>query len=79
MYLANLIKWMLQRISPDRRSHSIETMRRKIYYLNEYTIAAKKTPPSSSMGQALTLTKHLLLSHSPQYIRAVLNETVKHL
>jgi hypothetical protein len=79
MYLANLIKWMLQRISPDRRPRSIEAMRRKIYYLNEYSIAAKKTPPSSSMGQALTLTKHLLLSHSPQYIRAVLNETVKHL
>jgi len=75
-YLANLVRWLLQRISADRRPKSIESMKKKIYYLNEYAIAAKRMPASSSMGQAIVLLKNLLLNHSPQYIRAVLNSTV---
>jgi hypothetical protein len=78
-YLADLIKWMMQRISAERRPKSIENMKKKIYYLNEYQISAKKLPASSSMGQAITLLKHLLLNHSPQYIREVLNNVVRFL
>jgi transcription termination factor NusB len=78
-YLANLVKFLLRRISNDRRPHAIESMRKKIYYINEYNIAAKKTPPSSSMGQAITLIKTILLEHHPEYIRAVLNSIVKNI
>jgi transcription termination factor NusB len=78
-YLSDLIKFLLRRISADRRPRAIESMKRKIYYINEYQIAQKKTPPSSSMGQSITLLKTILLEHDPQYIRGVLNSIVKHL
>ena len=35
-YLADLIKFLLRRISAERRPRAIENLRKKIYYLNEY-------------------------------------------
>lgn len=78
-YLSDLIKFLLRRISAERRPRAIQSLKRKIYYINEYSIAQKKTPPSSSMGQSITLLKTILLEHSPQYIRGVLNSIVKNL
>ena len=78
-YLANLLKFLLRRISPERRPRAIEGLKRKVYYINEYQIASKKVPASSSIGQSITLLKTLLLEHEPQYIRGVLNSIVKHL
>lgn len=78
-HLAQIVRFLLTRINPEKRAKAIQTMRKKIYYLNEYNIAGKKTPPSSSMGQSLTLLKTILLEHNPQYIRAVLNAIVRSL
>ena len=78
-YLSDLVKFLLRRISNERRQKAINTMKRKIYYLNEYDIASKKTPSSASMGQALTLLKTILLDHNPEYIRKVLNSIVGYL
>lgn len=78
-YLADLVKFLLRRISPERRVKSIENLRKKIYYLNEYQIAEKKTPASSALGHAITLLKTVLLEHNPLYIRNVLNNIVKYL
>jgi hypothetical protein len=78
-YLANLVRFLLRRISAVNRPKSIENLRKKIYYLNEYQMAGKKVPPSSSMGQSLTLLKTILLEHNPKYIRNVLNSIVRHL
>ena len=78
-YLANIIKFLLQRIKPEKRSKSIENLKGKIYYINEYDIAKKKVPSSSSLGQSISLVKTVLLDHEPQYIRKVLNNIVKFL
>ena len=78
-YLADLIRFLTKRISAEKRPRALESLRKKIYYINEYAIAQKKTPASSSMGQSLTLLKTILLEHSPQYIRGVLNSIVKYL
>lgn len=78
-YLSDLIKFILRRISPERRQKSISNLKNKIYYLNEYSIASKKIPPSASIGQAITLLKNILLEHNPQYIRNVLNSVVRNL
>jgi hypothetical protein len=78
-YLASIIHFLVRRISAERRPHSIENLKKKIYYLNEYDMAAKKTPASSSLGQSITLVKTLLLSHNPEYIRKVLNSVVRSL
>lgn len=78
-YLADLIRFLLRRISAPNRQKAIESLKKKIYYINEFDIAAKKTPPSSSMGQSITLIKTILLEHPPQYIRNVLNSIVRNL
>jgi transcription termination factor NusB len=78
-YLADVLKFVMRRISPERRPKSLENLRKKVYYLNEYEMAGKKVPPSSAIGQSITLLKHILLEHDPKYIRNVLNSVVKHI
>lgn len=78
-YIAEIIKFLLRRISPARRAKSISGLRRKIHMLNEVDIAQKKMPASSALGQAISLTKNLLMMHSPDYVRAVINSIVRNL
>lgn len=78
-YLADIIRFTLNRISPERRPHSIETLRQKLFHLNENEIASKEMPASSSMGQSITFVKHVLFNHNPIYIRQVLNNLVRNL
>ena len=78
-YLAEMIKFLMRRISEGKRQHSIDGLKKKIWYLNEYQIASKRMPVSSAIGQSITLIKHLLLEHTPEYIRAVLNSIVRNL
>lgn len=78
-YIAEIIKFLLRRISPARRAKSLNSVKNKIYMLNEMDIAQKKMPASSALGQAISLTKNLLMMHSPDYVRAVINSIVSHL
>ena len=78
-YLAELIRFLLRRISPPKRQGSIDNLKKKIFYINEYEIARKKMPASASMGQSIMLLKIILLEHSPSYIRSVLNSIVRNL
>jgi hypothetical protein len=78
-YIAEIIKFLLRRISPARRAKSLSGLRRKIYMLNEVDIAQKKMPASSALGQAISLTKNLLMMHTPDYVRAVINSIVRNL
>ena len=78
-YIAEIISFLMRRISPQRRDKSINGLKRKIHMLNEYDIANKKIPASASLGQAISLTKNILMMHSPHYVRAVLNSIVRNL
>jgi len=78
-YLANIVKFTLSRISNERRPKSIESLKHKIYQLNESELANKKLPASASMGQAITFIKHVLFNRDPQYIRQVLNSIILYL
>lgn len=78
-YLADIIRFTLMRISPQKRPNSIASLKRKIYSLNENEISSKDLPPSSSMGQSITFVKHVLFNHNARYIRAVLNNIVRSL
>lgn len=78
-YLANIVRFTLMRISPEKRQKAIESIRNKLYYLNESEIAMKKMPASSAMGQCITFVKHVLFNQDAQYIREVLNNLVRNL
>lgn len=76
-YLADIIKFILKRISPAKRQGSINRLKRKIYYLNENEISLKKMPASSAMGQSITFVKTVLFNKDAKYIREVLNHLVR--
>jgi hypothetical protein len=78
-YLADIIKFTLNRISPERRGMALAKLRTKIYHLNEQQLASKVMPPSSSMGQSITFLKHILFNHDAQYIRSVLNSVTRNM
>jgi hypothetical protein len=78
-YLADIIRFTLNRISAERRPGSIESLKQKIYNLNENEISNKNMPASSAMGQSITFVKHVLFNHDPHYIREVINNLVRNL
>jgi hypothetical protein len=78
-YLADIVRFTLNRMAPDKRTKAIESLRRKFYAFNVNEIANKNLPPSSAIGQSITFVKHVLFNHDPQYVRDVLNNLVRNL
>lgn len=78
-YLADIIRFTLNRISPEKRPHALTNLRQKIYNLNEAEISMKNLPATASIGQSITFVKHVLFNHNPQYVRAVINNIVRNL
>jgi len=78
-YLANIVKFTIQRISPEKRQGALESLKNKLYHLNEIELSNKNLPASSSMGQSITFVKHVLFNHDAQYIREVINNLVRNL
>ena len=78
-YLANIVKFILKRISPQNRLKALDKVKQKIYLLNENEISLKKMPASSSMGQSITFVKTVLFNQDPKYIRSVINHLVRNL
>jgi hypothetical protein len=77
--IANIIRFIINRISPDKRGKSVTNLRNKIWAINEYDIANKKNPSTASLGQAITFVKTILIGHHPIYIRRVIQEIVRNL
>jgi hypothetical protein len=78
-YLANIVKFTLNRISPENRSKALENVKKKLYLLDEMDIGNKNLPASAAMGQAITFVKHVLFRHDPHYVREVINHLVRNL
>lgn len=78
-YLANIIKFTLNRVDPDKRAKALHTVLRKIYFLDENVLGGKQMPASSSIGQSISFVKNVLIGNEPQYIRAVINNVVANL
>jgi hypothetical protein len=77
--LADIVKFLMKRISPEKMSKSLTNLRKKIWHLNENAIADKRTPASASLGQSITFIKTVLNGHDPKYIRQILESIVKNL
>jgi hypothetical protein len=78
-YLANIIRFILNRLEPDKRNRAMESLRNKFFYINADEIALKVSPPSAAVGQAITFVKHVLFNQSAPYIREVLNNVSRNL
>lgn len=77
--LADIVRFLINKISPLKRGKSITNLRNKIWALNEYEMANKKTPPTASLGQSITFIKTILNGHHPLYIRRVIQEIVRNI
>ncbi len=78
-YLANIVRFILNRLEPDKRAKALTSLRNKFYYLNADEMASKTSPPSAGIGQSITFVKHVLFNQHPQYIREVLNNLARNL
>jgi len=78
-YMADIIRFTLSRIEPEKRPSAINSLKRKIYALNETDLSTKDLPPSSAIGQSITFVKHVLFNHNAMYIREVINNIVRNL
>jgi hypothetical protein len=78
-YLANIVRFTINRIPLEKRQSVISNLKNKFYSFNADEIAQKQLPPTSSIGQSITFVKHVLFNHDPIYIREVLNSLVSHL
>jgi hypothetical protein len=78
-YLANIVRFTINKISPQKREKVLHNLRAKFYGFNANDIANKKMPNSASIGQSITFVKNVLFNHDTQYIREVLNHLVHNL
>lgn len=77
--IADIVHFLIKRISISKRPNSLNKLKYKIWNLNEWDLSSKKSPSTASLGQAITFIKTILMGHSPIYIRSVLREIVKNL
>lgn len=78
-YLADIVKFTINRIPLEKRQAAVDSLRKKFYAMNADEIAQKNLPPTSGIGQSITFVKHVLFNHDSQYIREVLNNLVSNL
>jgi len=78
-YLADIVRFTLNRIPSDKRQNAIDKLRQKFYTFNANELAKKNLPPTSAIGQSITFVKHVLFNQDATYVREVLNNIVRHL
>ncbi len=78
-YLANIIKFTLTKISPEKRGGSLSKVKNKISKIDPKQLSEKKMPASSAMGQSITFLKHSLFGQDIQYIKSVLTYLMRNL
>ena|SRR3990167_5266349 len=77
--IADIVRFLLKRISNENRAKALINLRNKIWKLNAYEISSKKNPATASLGQSITFIKTILIGHDPIYVRSVINNIVRNL
>jgi site-specific recombinase len=77
--LSQIIRFIMKRVDYVKRPIYIMKLKNKIWYLDEFNIASKKTPQTAALGQAITFMKTILQGHKPDFIRKVISEVVRNL
>jgi len=78
-YLADIVKFMLARLPPQKRPRAAQVLKQKFTVMSENAIAGKNMPPAAVYGQAITFVKHVLFNQDATYIRNVLNSLSRNL
>ena len=74
--MAAIIKIMLQRIKPESRLKSMNSIRDKIRDVNVPELAQKKSPGGAAIGVTLSLVKNILMARDQFFIDAVIKELI---
>jgi len=72
--LFKIIQFLFYRVPPKSRQKFISRLRGKLVRLHPGTLSMKKMPPSSAIGQGISLTKNLLNGLNPAFTQQVLLE-----
>jgi hypothetical protein len=78
-YLADIVKFTLNKLPLEKRGPAIEKLRSKFYSFNADEMSQKTLPPTAAIGQSITFVKHVLINQNPLYIREVLNNLASNL
>lgn len=80
-YIAGLIGFLGRKIPNKNKPKAFQSIKQKIYYINEYDLSSKmkKGGFGSTIGQAINVTKNLMMGKEPAYIRLVINSIIKNL
>jgi hypothetical protein len=78
-YLADIVKFTLNKLPVEKRSAAIEKLRSKFYSFNADEMSQKALPPTAAIGQSISFVKHVLVNQNPLYIREVLNNLASNL
>jgi len=74
--MSSIIKIMLQRIKPESRLKSLNSIRDKIKEVNIPELAEKKSPGGAAIGVTLSLIKNMLMARDQFFIDAVIKELI---
>jgi transcription termination factor NusB len=72
--IANIIKIMINNMSPESRGRSFNNVKNKINEFNIMEISNKKAPGGAAIGVSLGLIKNILNGKDPYFINTVLQE-----
>ena len=72
--LANIIKIMINNMSPDVRQKSFNNMRNRVSEFNTMEISNKRSPGGAAIGVSIGLVKNVLNGKDPYFINTVLKE-----
>jgi hypothetical protein len=78
-YLADIVKFTLNKLPVEKRAPAIEKLRSKFYSFNADEMSQKHLPPTASIGQSISFVKNVLVNQNPLYIREVLNNLASNL
>src|SRR5574338_1036580 len=64
-YLADIVKFTLNKLPLNDRAPAIEKLREKFYSFNADEMSQKTLPPTAAIGQSITFVKHVLINQNP--------------
>lgn len=77
--MAAVIGFILRSMPQNERASALANIKNKITTINAAEISSKSAPPTASIGQSITFVKTILNGLPYNYIKIVLDSTLKSL